>query len=313
MKISGLPLVLLAGTLLAGGCRPASEGSAAIRRLDRELASGHLPADSAGRRATRALFAASGYGVPTDSSVTLYSSMPSISAHRAGVDSVFPDLATQESELGGVFARLEKLFPGFRSPHLYAIVSPFNQSVIVADTVVFIGLNHYLGEGYAPYGYFPEFVRHRKVASRIAPDVAEAIVRARYPFVPSSDYPTLLSRLIYEGAVTLAVMEAAGVDEAGAIGYTPAEAAMVRGQETAIWNTLLERGLLYSTDGAVARSLVTLSPASTVISPEVPGAVGRYFGARIVDAYLRSHPSATLESILLAPPDEGPFLRESGY
>ncbi len=56
--------------------------------------------------------------------------------------------------------------------------------------------------------------------------------------------------------------------------------------------------LIYSTDMSIARRLSEPSPSSTLISPNLPGRVGRYIGYRIVDAYIANNPGTKLSDIL---------------
>ena len=299
--------------LMIAGCAD-RQTPVAISRLDNTLSSGQLPSTPAELDATRTLFLISGYGEPTDSAVALYAAMPSIASHAQAVDSAFADISAEEAALGTVFGQLERMLPGFTRPEVYAVISPFNQSIITADSMLFIGLNHYLGTGYEPYGYFPDFVRRRKVRSRIPADVAEAVIRARRPFAPQTAYPTLLDRMIYEGAVTQAVMKATDASEADVLGYDREESNWLRDHETAMWNTLLDRNLVYTTDPAVIRSAIATAPATAIISADAPGAAGRYIGSHIVAAWLSSHPDATIDSVLSAKDlNAGQFLRDSGY
>lgn len=283
-----------------------------VRRLDLALAGGTVPADTAMRRAADLLFAISGYGPLDPESAARYAANPSVTAHRAATDSAFADISPLEQSLGEVADGLARNLPAVRMPRVYTIISPFRQSVITADTIIFIGLNHYLGTSYEPYGYFPDYQRRRKIPSRIAPDVAEAIVRAAYPYSPSTPTPTALSAMLYEGAVAVAVSRIAGVTTDEAIGYTPGEAAELDRNAAAMWRRMVEERMVYSTDPAVARSLTALSPATAVISPDAPGAAGRRIGVDIVRAYASSHPDATLDDLLrlyLSPT----ALRDSGF
>ena len=124
----------------------------------------------------------------------------------------------------------------------------------------------------------------------------------------------MLNRLLYEGAVIEAVMQAAGVDEATALGYTPDQWQWMNTNERQAWDALITRNILYSTDPAHARSLISPTPHTTLLNPESPGRAGRFTGHRIVSSYLRENPSATLADILSSnfymDPDA---LRKSGY
>ena len=312
MKFSELLIAaVLAG--LAAACSGRREAPAPLRRIDLELAGGAMPSDPAGRRAVEALFAVSGYGEPSDSALRTYASSPSITVHAAAVDSVFASVSGVEKGLGRIASRLHDVLPGVAVPRFYAIVSPFNQSVIVADTMVFIGLNHYLGEEYGPYGYFPDFIRRRKTPGRLPVDVAEALVRVSRPFTPEGS-PTLLQAMLYEGAVCHAVSELTGTAPEQVPGFSPAELKFLADHEDDVWRLMAERKWLYSSDPAVLRSFIALSPAATLLSPDAPGAAGRWTGTRIVSAYLASHPEAKVSDLLSPGFYADPAsLRESGY
>lgn len=302
----------LSGAILAlSGCARHAE-PVEIHRLDQSLADGRI--EAADTPVVDILFQISSYGPLTDSLLTDYVSKGSITAHRAAVDSAFASVDAESQALGDLFSRLGEILPGFRAPRVYAIISPFYQSVVTADTILYLGLNHYLGEGYAAYDYFPDWMRRRKVRSRIPADVAVAAVTSQFHYQPGTPSPSLLSRMIYEGAVTQAVMKGANVSEAEALGYDKEEMAALERDEQAMWRSLLDRRLLYSTDATVIRSAMTLSPASTVFSPTMPGGAGRWIGSRIVASYLKRHSEVGLDSLLRVPSEKAPeILKESGY
>lgn len=282
-----------------------------LDRLDHRLAADSLDAGS--RRAAELLFRLSGYGELTDSSLAAYNSMPSIAYHRAAVDSAFADITPEREALGAVYSKLSKLLPDVRIPDTYTIISPFNQSVISADSVLFIGLNHYLGPDYSAYAYFPEYIRQRKSRDRLPIDVAEALVRINRPFATDDTSPALLSRLIYEGAVTMAVTEATDIDMAKALGYSAADMQQLREHEGALWRALLERNLVYTTDPAVIRQILSPVPATSGFGAGLPGNIGRYIGSQMVSCYMKHNRSASLDSILTSSPNPTTFLRDSGY
>lgn len=288
---------VIALTLALAGCnhtRPAH-----VWRLDNELAKGTVPTDTTMARAASLLFAASGYGEVSDAAVQAYSEMPSIKVHRQAVDSRFSDTKDIAWRLGGIETGFSELLPEAGSHRYFTIISPFNQSVIVSDSTVFIGLNHYLGEQYEPYGFFPAYQRRRKTEERIPLDVAEAIVRTTFPYAPSAQAGnTLLSRMLYEGAVAVAVAGIADSDPDTAIGYTTDEKKWLDENTDAAWRLMVEQKMLYSTDPSLSRNILDLGPASTRLSPDAPGAAGRHIGAAIVKAYADSHPGARLAELI---------------
>ena len=166
-----------------------------LHRLDRQIARGVMPDDSLSVKATETLFKISGYPAPTPLTVADYAEKPSIREHLDGVEREYGDTRRESMAIGEVFARMRSVLPQVRVPEVFAIISPFSQSVLVADTLLYIGLNHYLGADYVHYEYFPDYVRALKVRDRILVDVAEALVRSAYPYRPSDDYPQVVTRL----------------------------------------------------------------------------------------------------------------------
>ena len=63
-----------------------------------------------------------------------------------------------------MFEQLKKENPSFRIPRVYTQISCLRQSIVVADTLIGISLDKYLGEDFAPYADFftPEQRSHMK-------------------------------------------------------------------------------------------------------------------------------------------------------
>lgn len=269
-----------------------------IHRLDRQIARGVMPDDSLSVKATETLFKISRYPSPSPLTVTDYAEKPSIREHIEGVEREYGDTRRESIALGEVFGRMRSILPQVRIPEIFAIISPFSQSVLVADTLLYIGLNHYLGADYVHYEYFPDHVRVLKVRDRIPVDVAEALVRTAYPYRPSDDYPQVVTRLAYEGAVAEAVMCLTDRSEACVLGYDDSQYAWLCDNEQKIWQAIVGGQMLFSTDHTIARSLADVAPHVSVISPEVPGRAGRFIGHRLVKSYIANNPSVSTEHIL---------------
>lgn len=312
MRLIGILVPLL--SFLLGGCgRNEEYEPVEISRLDQTLPAGVMPDNAEELNAAKALFKLSGYGELNDSSLAVYSGSPSIKLHTEILDKFFSDISDVEAGLGKMFGRMERICPEIIIPKVYAIISPFNQSVFTVDTLLYIGVNHYLGLGYKPYDYFPEFIRRTKVRERIVPDVAETLIRKYYEYKPSGDYPTLLSRLLYEGAIVDAVMRLTGQTEREVLGYDEKEMEWLEDNEKKIWETLMTRKMLYSTDETLAMRLISPSASTSVLNVDAPGRAGRYVGYRIVREYLKHNDVAP--DRLLTPQfyDSPKALRESRY
>lgn len=284
-----------------------------IRRLDLALRADIMPEDPAMQSAAATLFSLSGYGQLTDSAIHVYNRNPAIRLHDRAMDSVWHDMQPLENSLGRMRFSFEKLFPGNRFPSVIAIVSPFNQSVFTVDSLLYLGLNHYLGSDYPPYAYFPDYIRASKTPERLLPDISEAIVRGNYPYRPSAEYPTALSRMLYEGAVTEAVMQICGLSEQQALGYDTEAMKWADSNEHRVWQTLAEQKMIFSTDPQLAAMLVSPAPFTSAINPRSPGAIGRFIGHRIISATLDRHAIALPDLLSPAFYDSETTLSQSGY
>lgn len=288
-------------------------GNVMLYRLDRELSQGVIPEDSLMYMAAERLFEMCGYGPLYQLSVGDYAEKPSIVEHKAAVEREFSDLTVESRAIGKAFDRMRAELDEAEIPRLFTIISPYTQSIFVADSILYIGLNHYLGTSYEKYEYFPDYVRRLKVRSRIPVDVVEAIVRTSYPY-DGGVYPQTISRLAYEGSVAEAVIRITGRDEAMVLGYADKDYIWLRDNEHRMWDTLVSRQLLFSSDNVVVRSLVGVNPCSSVISSDAPGWAGRYIGHRLVNSYISRNKNISLETLLspkfYASPD---LLKDAGY
>lgn len=216
-------------------------------------------------------------------------------------DSIMPSTDNFRKDLQALYAGMGAALPGIKLPtRVYATVIPYSQSVILpagCDTVIVIGLNHYLGADYPGYSSFAAYQRTRKEPDRMTRDVAEAIVRTACPF-ESPEQPTLLQRMLYEEAVTAALTRLQPDDESIATGIPQDDLRALRRAEKEIWQRLVGSDLLFDRSRRVAMALLREGASASVIGGGMPSMTGRFIGWRIAEAYLDSHPEATVESLL---------------
>ncbi len=286
-----------------------------LERLDRAAYSGMFAAaDSA---MLSALGHIMGFDADSDSMLRAYSLSPVVRVFAPDADIVFSDTDTLERQLAAVESGFESCLPDVGRHNYGAIVSPYNQSIyLYEDSIVMIALNHYLGADYAGYdGRFPEYEKEYKVPRRIPYDVAEAIVSVSYPFDSKGTASTVVSRMLYEGALVEAVMcVVPDAAEADALVITQEQYDWLLANEASLWRELVGRRLLYSTSEADARKLLSPAPSTSAISPQTPGRAGRFFGYRIVRSYLAQHPDVSPVDLLS--PDfylDDRSLSQSGY
>ncbi len=301
---------------------PAAQAeSVDIERFDRAVVSyPMLRAES--RDSVRLLYApvielmrAVNGGGSDDELMMALASSAAMKVFQPDVERLLPDMSAPSAALGAMKAAAQSQLPGLRFPsRVIGYVTPFSQSVVIADSVVLLGLNHFLGADYEGYGSFDEYVRRTKTPSQIPSQVAEALIRSQYPF-DESDGQTVLSRLLYEGAVVTAVERIVpGITAAAAMGYDADEMKWLADNESRIWQRMASEDMLFSVDPAIAHRLTGPAPTTPLINPQAPGRAGRYIGYRIVGSYLKSHPETQTGTLLSREFYQSPTaLKESGY
>lgn len=233
--------------------------------------------------------------ISEDDKLDSFANSDAIKFFTPDVKKAFPDL-TQLSEqyVKVTDSAWEKL--GFRFPHVYAAIIPYNQSVILNDSTIIIGLNHYLGEDYAAYSNFPDYLRKYKIPEKIIYDITEAVLKTHYPFEAKSHY--LLERMIYEGVIALAESDLIeNCNECMVFSFTNDQLEWCKNNEQLIWNQLLIDDNLYSTSAMVQKSLLSPAPFAGYISKETPGLTGRWIGMHIVSKYLKNE-QQTVKDVL---------------
>jgi len=248
-----------------------------------------------------------------DSTLAAWAHSPAVRVFTPDVDSVYPSLSAVESQIGRVLSRASSEGLSLPKRRYAAVVWGKPESIIFCDTVVLMALNHYLGADYPGYSHIDAYLRKDKKPARLVYDVAEALVATAMPYVRTEE-STVLSRLLYEGALAEARMRLAGGGAAASLGYDEQEYDELVGHERELWELLVGRGLLYSTLPSDATRLVAPAPSTNILTSKAPGRAGRFIGHRIVRAYLERNPETSLEE-LLSPEfyNSGRVLLESGY
>lgn len=129
-------------------------------------------------------------------------------------------------------------------------------------------------------------------------DIAAALVATQYPMA-ADQAPTLADWMLYEGALVEARMRLVeNADLATALGYTPEQLRWCSDNYDAMMEEIAVRRLLYDTDPVLIDRMLAPAPTSPLMRNAAPGRVGRYIGYRLVQDYIKSHPSATIPELL---------------
>ncbi|MEG2597883.1 MAG: hypothetical protein RSA66_00245 [Muribaculaceae bacterium] len=219
---------------------------------------------------------------------SVISNIPSTAIYKAfyiDVKNRFNSLDTLEMILTEIHNNIIPVFPAYRFPQIKSYITPYNQSVIVTDSTLLIGLNHYLGAHHPMYEYYEPYQRINKTASQIPYNVAEAIVRRNTEKIEKEK--TLLEAMIYEGLVAYITKQIIPENADGNIfGYTISQEKWCKTNEKEIWRKLISQDILYSKSKMIHEQMLTPSPFTILISQDSPGAMGRWIGLQIIESYV---------------------------
>ena len=212
---------------------------------------------------------------------------------------VFPDLKEIESGLGKGFFNYGREFPDRTVPSVYSLMSGFNQTLIVTDTILAFSLDKYLGKNEEFYYMMeiPNYQRQTMDRKYLASDCIRAWVLAEFPFNDSID--NVLANILYEGKVMYAVQQLLPQTPDSLIfGFTPDQMRWCRNNTAQMWTFLVENRLLFSTEYLTISKLINPAPFCALFTRESPGRAVIWLGYRIIASYMKQN-KVTLENLLL--------------
>lgn len=235
-------------------------------------------------------------------SLKAYLSDPLMKDIYMDVQTVFPDLSEQESELQEALAYYKHYFPNADIPEFYALVPGFDfemPSVFAYENDIFIYLDQYLGADNKKYQQMalPIYIRERCDKKFLAIDCfKKALV---YKFLPEKTRVTLLDNMIYEGKkLYFTELMFPNRTENDLIGYSQEKYAWAEHYQPEIWNYLVEKELLYSKETDAKRKFIEEAPFTKPFSNVSPGRLGIFIGWKIVQGYMENNPDVSLVDML---------------
>ncbi|MBT8183152.1 MAG: gliding motility lipoprotein GldB [Eudoraea sp.] len=208
------------------------------------------------------------------------------------VNAEFPDFVKETADLELFFKHVLYYFPNYKVPKVITVISDvdYTNRVILADTLLLIGLDNYLGKDHRFYGGIEQYIAAGLDKEYLVSDVASAFGKTRLRF-PSDR--TFLAQMIYYGKeLYLKDKLMPLATDAQKIAYSPEELEWAQANEEQIWRYFIEREILYSTDNMLAPRFLDPAPFSKFrleLDNESPGRLGRYMGWQITRAFMNNN------------------------
>ncbi|HUH45643.1 MAG TPA: gliding motility lipoprotein GldB [Arenibacter sp.] len=219
------------------------------------------------------------------------------------VDKVFPTFGEEEAGLHSLFRHVKYYYPGFSLPKIVTLTSDVDYSnrVILADTLLLIGLDNYLGPSHDFYRVIPKYIADDLDKKFLVRDVASAFANK---IVPAPVDRTFLSQMIYYGKeLYLKEKLMPSVTDDINIGYAPAQLDWAKANEEQVWRYFIEDGLLYGTDSKLGPRFLDPAPFSKFqleLDNESPDMIGRFIGWQIVRAFVKNNKEDLHEMLALS-------------
>jgi hypothetical protein len=215
---------------------------------------------------------------------------------------VWPDTEVLRQELESAFKHYMHYFPEKTVPQVISCISVFNNSIIVDDSLLMVSLDRYLG---ADSEYYPPLGIYAYQARKMAPEYAAS--DCIYAWAATEwDYgsagygtKTLLNSMLHEAKlVYLTKRMMPALPDTVLFGFTERQLEFCKASEGMIWEYLVSKDLLFSTDGFLIRKFTGESPFTSYFTEESPGRTVVWTGFRIIERYMNNNPDVTMEELM---------------
>ncbi len=215
---------------------------------------------------------------------------------------LYPDISRIEGDLEEAFRHYIHYFPDRKVPEVYTCITGFNNSIIIGDSVLGIGLDRYLGAGSEYYRRLEiyKYQAERMTPENIVPDCIYGWGTSEWDFaVLRYQSQNVLSEMIHEGKLKyFEKCMLPDITDELFFGFTPDQFKFCRNNENQMWQYLIEKDLLFSTDQLTIRKLTGEAPFTSYFTNESPGRAAVWLGFRIVESYMMKNPDISLNDLM---------------
>lgn len=226
---------------------------------------------------------------------------------------VFPIIHPIENEINSAFKRYNYFFPERKIPAIYTYIGGFNQSMVVADSILGIGIDKYLGKNCEFYDRLgiAKYLQQNMNPKNIPVDALRAWAITEFVYNDSID--NLVNNMIYQGKIQffLDTMFPNSPDSL-IMSFSAEQLRWCVGNEKQMWDYLIEKKLLFSTDYLTINKHINPAPFTSGYPQESPGRASVWLGWQIVKAYMDRNSNTTLQELMLND-DYQKILTESRY
>jgi hypothetical protein len=212
----------------------------------------------------------------------------------------YPDLKKLTDKLTAAFKYYSYYFPDKYIPKVYAYISGYNQSFILTDSVLAIGLDKYLGADYELYDklHFHKYLSQNMYPEKIVSDYIETWISNEWKLNQRKNND-LISKMLFEGKIFYATKMILP-DEADShiFGFADDQIRWCKNNEKKMWVTLVENKLLFTTEQLTIKKLTDVAPYTSEFTSESPGRACNWIGYNIIKEYMKKNPNTSLRELM---------------
>lgn len=229
------------------------------------------------------------------------------------VSSEFSDFSKETLQLKDFYKHVKYYFPKYKIPHIITVTNDvdYNNRIILADSLLFIGLDNYLAQDHRFYSSIQRYISQEMDRKYIVSNIASAFANKA---VPKPRDRTFLAQIIYYGKeLYLKDRLLPNATDAIKIGYTEEQLNWAIANEEPIWRNFVEQEYLYSTNNNLRKRFLDPAPFSKFgleLDKESPGRIGRYIGWQIVKSFMEKN---DLSLVQLMPISAEEIFKKSNY
>ena len=205
---------------------------------------------------------------------------------------VFDKFESQKEDLLLLMKHIKFYYPKTKVPRVITLISDvdYNNRVVLADSLLLIGLDNYLGADHRFYSGIDRYIARNLDKKYLNSDIASAFANRLVRIPRDRSY---LEAMIYYGKLLyLKDLWMPLASDSEKIHYSDEELQWAENNEEQIWRYFVDRELLFSTDQELWPRFLDPAPFSKFrleLDSESPGRIGRYIGWMIVRSFMENN------------------------
>lgn len=236
------------------------------------------------------------------------------------VQKKYENIESIKQEFIDAFKHIKYYYPDFKIPKIYTITtglkSFFGTDLFVNQDMIVISLDFFMGKDARyrpPTEEFPDYIWRRYHAKAIVPTAMLGISN-QYNQTDFEDKTTVAEMLYFGKSYHFIKAMMPCIPDSTLFGYTQEELNNVEDENNRdyIWRYLLDKKVLFSTNHLVKNNFLNESPYIAEINKACPGRIGRWFGYRIIQKYMKRNPKVNFTE-LMATTKTRELFNQSGY